>query len=298
MERLFRANIFLPVLLLVVIVGALVWKSLPILQTGSLIELLGGKTWKPLQGLFGYLPFIAGTLWVTVVAMILAVPPCLLSALFLSEYARPATRSLLKPLLDLLAAIPSVVYGVWGIIIVVPFVQRYLIPTIERVLGFLPTFNSENPTGYGILSGGIVLAVMVSPFIIAVINEVLSTVPAGQREAVLALGATRWQAVRAVVIPQSLPGILAAVVLGASRALGETMAVLMVVGNNPTIPASIFDAAYPLPALIANNYGEMLSIPLYDSALMGGALILVLIVLFFNILSTAVLKRMKNRYAG
>ncbi len=293
-ERAFGINAFLPLLLLTAILGALAARSLPIFQTGSPGDLLGGRIWKPLQGDFGYLPFIAGTFWVTIVAMILAVPACIMTAIFLSEYASPATRTILKPILDLLAAIPSVVYGVWGVIVIVPLVQESIAPFFKKTVGFLPLFNSDNPTGYGILTGGIVLAVMVSPFIIAVVSEVFNTVPDGQREAVLALGATRWQAVRAVVIPQSKTGIIAGVVLGASRALGETMAVLMVVGNNALMPRSIFDAAYPLPALIANNYGEMLSIPLYDSALMGAALILVVIVLFFNILSTSVLSRIKR----
>jgi len=194
-----------------------------------------------------------------------------------------------------LAAIPSVVYGVWGLLAIVPWVQGHFKPFLTRWLGFLPLFSSDNPTGYGILAGGIVLAVMVIPFIVAVTFEVMRTVPDGYREAALAVGATRWQTIKSAVIPQVLPGIIAGVVLGASRALGETMAVLMVVGNVPTLPSSIFDTAYPLPALIANNYGEMLSIPLYDAALLGAALMLLIIVLFFNVLSTLVLNRLTRR---
>jgi len=137
---------------------------------------------------------------------------------------------------------------------------------------------------------------MVAPFMISVTYEVMQTVPNGVREAALALGATRWQAVKAAVLPSTLPGIIAGVVLASSRALGETMAVIMVVGNVAQVPKSIFDAAYPLPALIANNYGEMMSIPLYDAALLGAALILMIIVMIFNVLSTLVLNRFVQRY--
>jgi phosphate transport system permease protein len=149
----------------------------------------------------------------------------------------------------------------------------------------------SRPTGYGVRAGGLVLAVMILPIIIAVGDEVIRAVPQGLREASLALGATRWQTVRNVVLRRAWPGVMAAVILGISRAFGETMAVLMVVGNVPQVPRSIFDAAYPLTALIANNYGEMMSIPLYDAALLAGALILLLIVLAFNTASRLVLVR-------
>jgi phosphate transport system permease protein len=248
-----------------------------------------------LQGSFGFWPFIAGTVWVTVTAVALAIPPCLLTAIYLSEYARQSTRAVMKPLLDLLAAIPSVVYGVWGMVVIVPWVEHSLAPFFKRWLGFLPFFTSANPTGFSILAGGIVLAVMIAPFIIAVTYEVMATVPEGLRQASLALGATRWQTVKSAVLPQTLPGILAGIVLGSSRALGETMAVLMVVGNVAQVPGSVFDAAYPLPALIANNYGEMMSIPMYDAALMGAALILLVIVLVFNVGSTLILRRIMGR---
>lgn len=298
-DRLAEKSFFLlslvPILLVIVMILALLLRTRPILEAKSFIDLILGQTWKPLKGQFGFYPFILGTFWVTAVAMILAVPPSLLTAIYLAEYARSSTRNFMKPLLDLLAAIPSVVYGVWGLLAIVPWVQGSLKPSLGRWLGFLPIFVSDNPTGYGILAGGIVLAVMVIPFIVAVTFEVMRTVPDGYREASLAMGATRWQTIKSAVLPQVLPGIFAGVVLGASRALGETMAVLMVVGNVPTIPKSIFDPAYPLPALIANNYGEMLSIPLYDAALLGAALMLLIIVMAFNFLSTLVLNSLKRR---
>jgi len=297
-DRLAKGSFFvlasLPVILAGTILVALVWRSRPILAQQSIGRLITGRVWLPSQGQFGFLPFIAGTLWVTIVAMILAVPPCLLTAIYLAEYARPRLRGIMKPLLDLLAAIPSVIYGVWGMIAIVPMVQSAG-PKVSGVLGFIPIFADHNPTGFSILAGGIVLAVMVAPFIIAITYEVFLAIPEGLRQASLAVGATRWQTIKHVIIPQSLPGIMAGIVLGASRALGETMAVLMVVGNVAKVPSSIFDPAYPLPALIANNYGEMLTIPLYDAALMTTALLLLVIVLVFNVFSTLALRHIKGR---
>jgi len=223
------------------------------------------------------------------------VPACLLTSIYLAEYAHARMRSIAKPVLDLLAAIPPVVYGVWGLLAIVPFVDDVLAPLSDRWLGSVSIFAVNQPTGFGILAAGIVLAVMIAPLIISVMYEIFSTVPNDLRHASLAVGATQWQTIRTIILPQVAPGILAAIVLGASRALGETIAVLMVVGNIPQIPTSIFDSAYPLPALIANNYGEMMSIPLYDSALLSAALVLLAVILIFNILSTLVIQRMMRR---
>ncbi len=285
----------LVVLLVPLIALALYERARPILVDQSLAELLTSSIWHPLQGAFGFLPFIMGTLWVTAVAMIIAVPPSLLTAIYLTEYASARIRDVVMPFVDLLAGIPSVVYGVWGMLTVVPFVGNYAAPFLGRYLGFIPLFRSDNPTGYGVLAGGIVLAVMTFPVIIAVTGEVLGAVPQGLREASWSLGATRWQTTRRVVLRRALPGVVAAVVLGFSRAFGETMAVLMVVGNVAQVPHSIFDAAYPLTALIANNYGEMMSIPLYDAALLCAALVLMLVVLVFNVISRLVLSRLARQ---
>jgi len=279
------------VLLLPLIAMALLLRSRPVLAGVPLSDLVFGTDWNPTKGSFGFLPFILGTVWVTVLALVIAVPPSLLTAIYLAEYARPRLRAIVNPVIDLLAGIPSVVYGVWGVLTVVPFVGKTVAPTLDKYLGVIPLFHNSNPTGYNILSGSLVLAVMVFPFIIALAQEVIYAVPQGLREASLALGATRWQTVRRVVFRRAWPGVLAAIVLGLSRAFGETMAVLMVVGNVAKVPHSIFDAAYPLPALIANNYGEMMSYPNYEAALMGAALILLLIVLAFNLGARAVLVR-------
>jgi phosphate transport system permease protein len=279
-------------LLVPLIIVVLFLRARPIMVDRPLRDLLLSTSWRPLQGAFGFFPFIMGTLWVTAVAMLFAVPPSLFTAIYLAEYAQPRTRTLVMPFIDLLAGIPSVVYGVWGMLTVVPFIEKTVSPVLDRWLGFVPLFRADNPTGYGVLAGGLVLAVMVFPIIIAVAEDVIHSVPQGLREASLAVGATRWQTVRHVVLSRALPGVLAAVVLGFSRAFGETMAVLMVVGNVPQVPRSVFDAAYPLTALIANNYGEMMSVPLYDAALLGAALILMLVVLAFNAVSRLVLVRL------
>lgn len=294
-RRAFGFITVLPVVLIVLVTVALAVRAWPILHGRSISDLLFGVVWRPEDGSFGFWPFITGTAWVTAVGILLSVPACLLVALYLSEYAHNVTRSVAKPILDLLAAIPPVVYGVWGLLAIVPFVQALMVPVSKGWLGTIPLFRVKQPTGFNILSGGIVLAVMIAPLIISVVYEVLAAVPNDLRHASLAVGATRWQTIRNVVIPQVMPGIIAAIVLAASRALGETIAVLMVVGNVPKVPTSIFDAAYPLPALIANNYGDMMSIPLYDAALLGAALVLLVVILIFNILSTLVLQRFIRR---
>lgn len=282
-------------LLTPVMAAALLFRARPILEAHSLVSLLTSTDWHPLKGVFGFLPFIMGTLWVTTVGMVLAVPPSLLSAIYLAEYASDRARSMLMPFIDLLAGIPSVVYGVWGTLVIVPFISQSAAPALQKSLGFMPLFLSDNPTGFSILAGGVVLAVMVFPIIIAVAEDVIRAVPRGLREASWSLGATRWMTIKKVVLRQAFPGVLAAVVLGFSRAFGETMAVLMVVGNVPRLPGSILDPAYPLTALIANNYGEMMSIPLYDSALLFAALILLVMILVFNLGSRLVLKRFMRK---
>ena len=290
-RRTFLVITVFPLFLIVAVTIGLFIKSWPILSSYPLKDLFFGSVWEPDNGLFGFWPFITGTFWVTTVGVALAVPPCLLVAVYLSEYAHTLTRSITKPVLDLLAAIPPVVYGVWGLLAIVPFVDKVVAPFSKQWLNNIPIFAVNQPTGFSILSAGIVLAVMIAPLVISVVYEVLTTVPNDLRHASLAVGATQWETIRYIVIPRVLPGIVAAIVLGASRAVGETIAVLMVIGNVAQVPHSIFDPAYPLPALIANNYGDMMSIPLYDAALLCAALVLLVIILIFNILSTIVLQR-------
>lgn len=295
-RQLMRLCVVAVCLLLLVMGLVLLYRAWPLLTTYSPVTLLTGQTWLPTQGRFGFAPFIVGSVTVTLVAMAFAVIPAVLSGIYLAEYTRGRTRAILKPLLDLLVGIPSVVYGLWGILFVVPLIREQIGPWADSVLGpTLPLFRQANPSGYGLLAGGFVLAVMVFPLIVAVTDEVLRSVPREMREALHSLGATRWEVTRCIVWRQGLPGIIAAVVLGFSRAFGETLAVMMVVGNAVQIPRSLFDAAYPLPALIANNYGEMMSVPLYESALMGAALLLLLIVLMFNVAARLVIIRLGQR---
>ena len=270
----------------------LLQRAWPLLAHQPLVQLLGGIVWEPHNDLFGFAPFIVGSVAVTLVAMLLAVAPAVLSGIYLAEYTSSRTRSLLKPMLDLLVGIPPVIFGLWGILVIVPFIRDVAGPALGDALGqSIPILAFRNTSGYSILAAGAVLAVMVFPLIVAVVDEVLRSTPQEMRESLLSLGATKWEATRCIVRRRGLPGIIAAVVLGFSRAFGETLAVLMVVGNVTQIPHSIFDAAYPLPALIANNYGEMMSIPLYESALMGAALMLLLTVIIFNITARAVIVR-------
>lgn len=271
-------------LLLVLIMGiGLYMKSAPIFEDHSLWELLSASEWKPFKNRFGFYPFIMGTVWVTGIALVLALPLSLLTAVFLTEYSRAWVKRWFYPALDILAALPSVIYGVWGSLLIVPWISEWLAPHFV-----------EFSSGYTVLAGGIVLSVMILPLLVSLFIEIFSTVPQELRDASQALGATRWQTTKKVVIRRSLPGIFAAVVLAVSRALGETIAVLMVCGNLSQVPHSVFDACYPIPALIANNYGEMLSLPLYEAALMFAAMILFVVVLLFNLLSRIILYRLKK----
>ncbi len=283
-------------LLLLVIGITLAVRTWPLLTAQSPLDLLTGQVWQPMRGLFGFAPFIIGSVVITLLALVIAVVPAVLSAIFLAEYVSERLRSGIKPVLDLLAGIPSVVYGLWGVLFIIPLIRDQIGPWSDRTLGqAIPFFSRTNPSGYGLLAGGFVLAVMIFPFIVAVIDEVLRSIPQAQREASLALGATRWEATKLVVLRSGLPGISAAIVLGLSRAFGETLAIMMVTGNVAQFPRSLFDPVYPLPALIANNYGEMMSVSLYESALMGAALILLLVVVIFNIAARLVILRMRQR---
>ena len=274
---------FLPGLLVLLIVTGLFLRSRAILGVEPLSKLLFGSSWSPLKGEFGLWPFVMGTVWVTGTALVIAVPVSILTAVYLSEFAHRRVKETARPVIDLLAGIPSVIFGVWGVLIIVPLVSG--------AAGLFGSYSS----GYSVLAGGIVLAVMILPTIIHVSLEVFSAIPMSLREASLSLGATRWETARRVVLRKATPGIVAAGVLGFSRAFGETMAVLMVAGNVAVVPKSPFHPGYPLPALIANNYGEMMSVPGYDSALMAAALVLLAVVLFFNILARRILVRLERR---
>lgn len=271
------------ILLVVVMAVELCVKSAPILRHYSLWTLLTESQWKPMKGEFGFLPFLAGTFWCTAVAIILALPVSLFMAVYLTEYARPRLRAYASPLLDILAGLPSVIYGVWGSLLIVPWISHTVAPLAGR-----------QSSGYTVLAGGIVLGVMILPLLISLFMELFANVGKDLREASTALGATRWQTVKHVVLRQSAPGMMAAIVLALSRTMGETIAVLMVCGNLVIVPGSLLDACYPIPALIANNYGEMLSVPMYESALMLAAFLLFILVVLMNIGARIMLQRFRS----
>ena len=238
------------------------------------------QTWDPIFDTFGAAPFIYGTLVTSAVALVIAVPLGLAAAIFLAELAPRRLSDSVAFLIDLLAAVPSVIYGLLGIFVVVPLMRTTLGPAIKQTLGFLPVFSGPN-YGVGFLTAGIVLAIMVVPFIISVSREVLLTVPRDQREAALALGATRWEATWQVVVPWARAGILGSVFLALARALGETMAVTMVIGNDPKIKASLFAPGYTIAAVIANEFTEATG-DLYLNALIELGLVLFLVTFILN----------------
>jgi phosphate transport system permease protein len=284
--RYFMLGIAVFIILFLLIIGfSLFFKALPIMREKNLWNLLTSSEWKPFKGEFGFSSFIISTVYVSLIAIIIALPLSILTSIYLNSYASKSIRRLFEPVVDLLSGIPPVIYGVWGTLTIVPIVSGRIAPLFV-----------EYSTGYTVLAGGIVLAVMIIPLMISIMVEIFRSIPHDITDASLSLGATRWQTVKRVILRRSFSGIIAAMVLALSRAFGETMAVLMVCGNIPLIPHSFFDACYPLPALIANNYGEMLSMPSYESALMLAAFLLFIIVILFNGASRLVLNQIEKRY--
>ena len=278
------ASLTLLALLPLMLFTGLYLKSFLLLHDYNLFDLLFSREWKPGAGKFGFYPFIIGSIWVTLLAMLISAPICLLSAIYVTQYTRKWFIRIMHPAIDILAGIPSVVYGLWGILVIVPFIGNYLGPLV-----------GAKTMGYSILAGSFVLSIMIIPFILNIMIEIFRSIPDDLKEASLSLGATQWQTVKTVMMRKALPGIIAALGFGLARAFGETMAVMMVIGNVVMVPHSIYDPGYTLPALIANNYGEMLSIPKYDSALMFAALILLAVSLFFNLLMHFFISRY-NKY--
>lgn len=274
------------ILILVIIGIVLVYKSFPIIREKNAGDLLFSSNWKPFKGDFGFYTYILSTLYVTLFSVVLALPFSLFAGIYLSEYATRRMRRIFFPVVDLLAGIPPVIYGVWGTLTIVPLVARIA----ERY--------GEYSTGYSVLAGSVILSIMIIPMIIGLLVELLRSIPKDMREASWSLGATKWETIRKVLLFKSIPGIIAITVLALTRAAGETMAVLMVCGNMTDIPTNIFAACYPLPALIANNFGEMMSLPTYEAALMFAALLLFILMMVFNFASRLVLYQLNKRYQG
>jgi phosphate transport system permease protein len=218
------------------------------------LDFISSTNWDPVKELFGSAPFVYGTIITSIIALLIAVPVSLSIAIFLSEQCPQKLRSTISTLVELLAAIPSVAYGLWGIFVFVPFMRNYVSPVLEKSLGFLPLFKGPS-FGVGMLTAGIILAIMVVPIITSISTNIINTVPPTQREAALALGATRWEATQ-IVLLNARSGIIGAIILGLGRALGETMAVTMVIGNRPEINASLLAPAYTMASVIANEFTE------------------------------------------
>jgi phosphate transport system permease protein len=254
------------------------------------------SVWDPIFDQFGALPFIYGTLVTAGVSLVIAVPLGIGAAIFLAELAPARLSDSLEFFIDLLAAVPSVIYGLLGVFIVVPIMRDFLQPVLKGSLGFLPLFQGP-AYGVGFLTAGIVLAIMVIPYIISVSREVLLSVPRDQREAALSLGSTRWEATWKVVVPFARGGIMGSIFLALARALGETMAVTMVIGNNPIISASLFSPGYSIAAVIANELTEATSTLHYQSLIELG-LVLFLLTFILNGLARLLIVATSQRGAG
>jgi phosphate transport system permease protein len=268
--------------LVLALVVTLVVAAVPSLRTFGW-RFIVGTNWDPVAESFGALPFIYGTLLSSLVAMALAVPLGLGAAIFLAELAPFWIRPPIGFLIELLAAVPSVVYGLWGIFVLAPLMRVWVQPALGASLGFLPLFQGA-PYGVGMLTAGIILAIMTVPFITTVGREVLLAVPNHQREAALALGATRWETTRIAVLNYARSGLIGAVLLGLGRALGETMAVTMVIGNRPEISASLFAPGYTMASVLANEFTEATS-DVYLAALVEIGLLLLIVTVVVNALA-------------
>jgi phosphate transport system permease protein len=284
-DRVYRTAILafalcVPILLLLILieVGAAGWPALR--QFG--VQFLTSSEWDPVAGQFGAAPAIAGTIITSLVALALATPLALGGAIFISEFSPSWLRQPLSFFVDLLAAVPSVVYGLWGIFFLVPMLREQLMPFLRDTLhlGATPFFTGP-AYGPSVLAAGLILAIMVLPYIAAMSREVLMAVPRSQREAALALGATRWETITGAVVPSARSGIIGGIILGLGRALGETMAVTMVIGNRHELSASLFAPGYTMASLIANEFSEATS-DLHLSALMAVGFVLLLITLLVN----------------
>jgi phosphate transport system permease protein len=247
-----------------------------------------GKDWDPVNDVYGALPFIFGTLVSSAIALIIAVPISIATAVYLTELAPLWLRQPLIMFIELLAAVPSVILGLWGIFVMVPFLRQEIFPWLQKYFGFLPFFKGPI-YGISILAGGIIVAIMVVPIITSVSREILRSVPGLQREAAYALGATRWEVTRIAVLSYAKKGLFGAVILGLGRALGETMAVTMVIGNTPQIVKSLFAPGYTLASVIANEFNEATGV-LYPSALFEIGLVLLGVTVVVNIFAQLLLK--------
>jgi phosphate transport system permease protein len=285
-DAAFRSVVVMCALALMATVGVILFElisqsSLSLSKFG--FKFLTRSIWDPVEENFGALPFIYGTVVSSLLALVIAVPLSLGTALFLTEICPRRLRPFLSTLVELLAAIPSVIYGLWGIFVLAPFLRAYVEPFLAKYLGWTGLFTGPK-YGFGMLAAGIILAIMILPIVSSITREVITAVPRQQREAALALGATKWEMLRMAVLRNARAGILGAIILGLGRAFGETMAVTMVIGNRPEIAKSLFAPGYSLASVIANEFTEAVG-NVYLSSLMEAALVLFAITLIVNALA-------------
>jgi len=285
-DAAFRSIIVLCAVALVAVVGLIFFEliSSSRLAMGKFgFRFLLKSVWDPVAEEFGGLPFVYGTVVSSLVALVIAVPLSLGTALFLTELCPRRLRPVLSLLVELLAAIPSVIYGLWGIFVMAPFLRKYVQPLLAQILGWTGLFTGPK-YGYGMLAAGVILAIMILPIISSITREVVTAVPRQQREAALALGATKWEMLRIAVLRNARAGIFGAIILGLGRAFGETIAVTLVIGNRPEIVKSLFAPGYTLASVIANEFAEAVGAT-YLSSLMECALLLFAITLIVNALA-------------
>src|SRR5207249_2335464 len=273
----------LSVFALIVLVGFELWRGSHLALQKFGWRFLFSSEWDPVNEQFGALPFIFGTVVSSLIALLIAVPLSIASAVFLTELAPPWLRQPLTVFIELLAAVPSVILGLWGIFVMVPWLREHLFPWLRSALGFLPPFKGPI-YGVSMLAGGIIIAIMIVPIITSVSREILRSVPGLQREAAYALGATRWEVTRIAVLSYAKKGLFGAIILGLGRALGETMAVTMVIGNRPEIAASLFAPSYTLASVMANEFSEATG-DVYISSLIEIGLVLFLVTIVVNALA-------------
>ncbi|MFZ2225197.1 MAG: phosphate ABC transporter permease subunit PstC [Candidatus Deferrimicrobium sp.] len=283
---------FMVLFLAVLLFAVLLRESMPALRTFGARFLVSG-TWDPVAGQFGARPFIYGTLVSSLLAILIAVPLSVGAAIFINEFAPGWMKTPISFLSELLAAIPSVIYGLWGIFVLVPVLRDWFMKPLTRYFGWIPLFKGP-VYGPSMLAAGVLLSIMIIPFILSVSREVLATVPQRQKEAVLSLGGTRWEMLRIVIGQHCLPGIFGATILGLGRALGETMAVTMVIGNRPEIFLSLFQPGYSMAAVIANEFTEAVG-DVYLSSLILIGLVLFAITFLVNLAAKWILTRMVAR---
>ncbi len=282
-DRFFKLLLLFLAMGVPVIMGLLLWTivhaSMPAIREFGLPFLFSSE-WDPVADKYGALPFIFGTLYSSFVAILLAAPLGVGAAIFLTEYAPAWLRNPVSFLIELLAAIPSVIYGLWGILLFVPWLRTSAEPFLAKYLGFLPLFQGPM-YGVGFLAAGLILAIMAVPFIASVSQEVISQVPQHQKEAAIALGATKWEVISMATLRYARSGIVGAVMLGLGRAIGETMAVTMVIGNTAIITASLFSPGYTMASVLANEFAEA-SGEMHTAALMAIGLALLIVTLVLN----------------